>query len=332
MFVVVAAFSCYKGEVLAVSQSEGEIPQSGDLCGGTGGNGQIVSMESNAFTIKRNDDDSNQIIHLTGQTTIKTSTDAVTSISDLKTGDRVTLIGGLNRDGSFTANTVVLCTVIQEIQSGQKRIVNFNKANVWRSYMNVSAIFLVSLIWIGITVFLRLKKKKSLVYLLFFTILYFYIVTVLNYTLYQYQSLIILSHFTSNLMLHGLAAGKSLNLIPIITLTPQDLKTSLLNILLMMPFGFGLPFLTDFRMKKIVFTGFLVSVVIEFLQFVTGFVSNTTFRIADVNDLIFNTIGVAIGYILFIGSIHIFRHISQNWKISANPILRYITERPQVDR
>src|SRR5690242_16394382 len=36
----------------------GEMPQSGDLCGGTGGNGQIVSVGNNEFTMKRNDDGS----------------------------------------------------------------------------------------------------------------------------------------------------------------------------------------------------------------------------------------------------------------------------------
>jgi hypothetical protein len=79
----------------------GEIPQSGDLCGGTGGNGQIVGVGNNEFTMKRND-------HLTGQATIKTSAGSA-SLSDLKIGYRVTLVGGPNPDGSFTADTVVVC-------------------------------------------------------------------------------------------------------------------------------------------------------------------------------------------------------------------------------
>ena len=86
----------------------GEIPQSGDLCGGTGGNGQIVSVGNNEFTMKRNDDGSNQVVHLTNQATIKTSAGSV-SLSDLKIGYRVTLVGGPNPDGSFTADTVVVC-------------------------------------------------------------------------------------------------------------------------------------------------------------------------------------------------------------------------------
>ncbi len=89
----------------------GEIPQSGDLCGGTGGNGQIVSVGNNEFTIKRNDDGSDMVVHLTGQATIKTSAGSA-SLSDLKAGYRVTLVGGPNPDGSFTAYMVVVCNGI----------------------------------------------------------------------------------------------------------------------------------------------------------------------------------------------------------------------------
>jgi glycopeptide antibiotics resistance protein len=135
-----------------------------------------------------------------------------------------------------------------------------------------------------------------------------------------------------NLILNGQTVGKSLNLIPLMTLTPQDLETTLLNILLLIPFGFGLPFITNFRMKKIVVIGALFSIVIEFLQLITGFMAKITFRIADINDVIFNTVGVAIGYILFVGFVRIYRCISHNWEIEANPILRYIADRPQIDK
>src|SRR5205809_635668 len=99
-----------------------------------------------------------------------------------------------------------------------------------------------------------------------------------------------------NLILNGQAAGESINLIPLIVLTRQDLKTSLLNIILMVPFGFGVPFITSFGMKKVVVFGALFSIVIEFLQLLTGFMAKITFRVADINDVIFNTVGVAIGY------------------------------------
>jgi glycopeptide antibiotics resistance protein len=207
----------------------------------------------------------------------------------------------------------------------------------WRTYIvamyfNLLVVLLFGLIWIGIVTFLRLKKKESLVYLIFFTLFYFYLFKVLDYTLFRFQSLLLLKHLMPELILNGQTAGKTINFTPLVTLTRQDIKTSLLNILLMVPFGFGLPFITNLHMKKIVVSGALFSIVIEFLQLVTGLIARITFRIADINDVIFNTIGVVIGNILFVGLVHIFRYMSRNWKISTNPVLRYITERPQMNK
>src|ERR1051325_4181274 len=168
-------------------------------------------------------------------------------------------------------------------------------------YLDLLAVLLFGLIWIAIVTFLRLKEKKSLAYLMFFTIFYVYIVKVLDYTLFQFQSLVLLRHFMPDLILNGQTHEQATNLIPLITLTRQDLKTSLLNILLLIPFGFGLPFITEYRMKKIVVMGALFSIAIEFMQLITGFIAKMTFRIADINDVIFNTVGVAIGYLLFAG-------------------------------
>jgi hypothetical protein len=62
---------------------------------------------------------------------------------------------------------------------------------------------LFGLIWIGIVAFLRLKKEKSLIYLIFFTIFYVYLFKVLDYTLFQFQSLVLLKHFMPDLILNG---------------------------------------------------------------------------------------------------------------------------------
>ncbi len=92
------------------TSAAGEITHSGDLCEGTGGIGQIssISVGNNEFTIKRNDDGSDLVIHLPGQATIKTSA-GPTTLSDLKIGFMVTLAGSRNPDNSFTANIVVVC-------------------------------------------------------------------------------------------------------------------------------------------------------------------------------------------------------------------------------
>lgn len=314
--------------------------QAGDLCGGTGGRGQIVSVGNDTFTMKRNDNGRNQIVHLANQATIETSSGNI-PISDLKAGDEVTLVGGPNSDGSFVADTVLVCGGSQEAATevtGTDRttptVVLNNEANYKKvsGTINTVTIVLVGLIWLGIILFLKLKKQKNIVYLLFFTIFYIYLYKVIDITLIQFQSLLLLQHFLPDLMLRGIQAGRTVNLVPLATLRLVDAKTMLLNVLMMMPFGFGLPFITNFRFKKVVMTGLYLSITIELLQFITGFISNTTFRIADINDVIFNTIGVAVGYILFAQFVLLFRRKSRAWKVPANPILRYIADRPQIDK
>lgn len=320
----------YKGVALAASH--------GDLCGGTRGNGEIVSVGSNTFTLKLNEGGEKGggilIVNLTDRATIETSTGFV-ALSDLKIGDRVTLVGSDNRDGTFTADAVVVCSGMEVNGTGEASppVARQNNADYEKvsGAINAVTILLVSLIWLGTCSFLRLKKRKSFLYLLFFTIFYIYLYKVLDYTLLQFQSLLLMQHFLPNLMLNGIEAGRVVNLIPLATLTLEDVKTSLLNILMMMPFGFGLPFITNFRFKKVVIAGLLLSIAIELLQLITGFTANTTFRVADINDLVFNTVGVAVGYILFSQFVLVFRRMSRNWKMGANPILKYIADRPQID-
>jgi glycopeptide antibiotics resistance protein len=207
---------------------------------------------------------------------------------------------------------------------------DFTNVDTIRFVIGLSATLLFGLIWLAIVIFLRRKYKKSFVYLLFFTIFFLYVYKVLDYTLFQFQSLIFLKHFMPDLMLNGLTAGKSMNLIPLATLTLADLKISLLNILLMIPFGFGLPWITNLRVKRVVVIGALFSIGIELLQLVTGLMANITFRVTDINDVLFNTIGVAIGYMLFVGFVRIYRRLSHNRKMGANLISHHITERPQI--
>jgi glycopeptide antibiotics resistance protein len=199
-----------------------------------------------------------------------------------------------------------------------------------RLAIDLTTILVSALIWFGIVGLLRLRKKANPAYLLFFTVFYVYLYKVLDYTLFQFQSLLLLRHFMPDLILQGQTAGNSTNLIPLVALTIEDLKTSLLNILLLIPFGFALPFITNLHMQKTVVAGALFSVAIEALQFATGWFAGTTFRIADINDVILNTVGVALGYVLFAGFVRIVRRVSFSRKVPENPIIRHIAERPQV--
>ncbi len=76
-----------------------------DLCNGTGGTGAIISLGTNAITIKRRDG-KDEVIKLTKATTIKTSAGPATN-EVLKIGDRVTVI----IDDTETASLVLVCGI-----------------------------------------------------------------------------------------------------------------------------------------------------------------------------------------------------------------------------
>lgn len=189
---------------------------------------------------------------------------------------------------------------------------------------DLSIILLFCLVWLGIVIFLRKKKQKSLVYLIFFTIFYIYIVKVLSFTQFPVY---IGESMRANIGQHVWA---NMNLMPFISLTKQTIATSVLNVILMVPFGFGLPFITALRMRQVVLGALITSVCLEILQLFTALGAGFTFRVVDVNDIIFNTLGAAIGYLLFLGFVRAYRRFFSKRALPENPVLKYILERSQV--
>lgn len=84
----------------------------------------------------------------------------------------------------------------------------------------------------------------------------------------------------------------NLNLIPFWGIV-DDWKNSILNVILFMPLGFLLPVVWEYyrKMAHVVYFGLGLSLGIELLQMLT-------FRATDVNDLITNTAGTVLGFII----------------------------------
>ncbi len=72
------------------------------------------------------------------------------------------------------------------------------------------------------------------------------------------------------------------------------------NILLFIPFGLAWPILFPKIMKlKTILIGFSVSLVIELTQGITGLFLGYNYRSCDIDDLLLNTFGTAIGVLLY---------------------------------
>ncbi|WP_102273441.1 VanZ family protein [Cytobacillus massiliigabonensis] len=89
---------------------------------------------------------------------------------------------------------------------------------------------------------------------------------------------------------------KSINFIPILTI---DITTFLLNVIMMLPFGMYLPLLNKkyHSIKKAAYIGFLVSLTFEIIQLLIR-VTLGNGRSTDINDLIANTLGAVVGFLL----------------------------------
>ena len=108
VIIGIAAAAAFYGTVvypMSHQSVNSRVGAGGDLCGGTGGTGEIVSQGNHTITIKRKDGVI-QSITLTDRTTIRTSAGPA-SESDLKIGNHVTVV----IDESETASTVLLCDV-----------------------------------------------------------------------------------------------------------------------------------------------------------------------------------------------------------------------------
>lgn len=91
----------------------------------------------------------------------------------------------------------------------------------------------------------------------------------------------------------------------------SDYKNSLLNVLLFIPLGFFLPTFWKYFNKfyRTFFFGFCTSLLIEILQLFT-------LRATDINDLMTNTLGTMLGWIIARLVLRIFPSISPSWKTS----------------
>jgi glycopeptide antibiotics resistance protein len=89
-----------------------------------------------------------------------------------------------------------------------------------------------------------------------------------------------------------------------------SLKNIVGNFLLLLPLGFFLPLLWKrfYKLKNTMLLGVLVSFGIEMLQLLEALLGNH--RRSDIDDLILNTIGLWVGYLIFTKSLKLKKHFA----------------------
>jgi glycopeptide antibiotics resistance protein len=184
------------------------------------------------------------------------------------------------------------------------------------------------IIFLGMAIFLfvvwRQKRKFSYVLCLFIFLAYLFLA--IRETLFPIY--IQASYIEARKHLPLLTG---VNLIPFYFGRSQNIDGIILgifqNILLTMPFGFGLSFVLPTRIKNIIWLvvvggglGF------EMAQLLICLAIGYTYRVIDVNDILCNSIGALIGYAFFRFFSWIYLSITQRFKIKHEGVLAYIQD------
>lgn len=170
--------------------------------------------------------------------------------------------------------------------------------------------------------YMKKQKNANNVYLVFFSIFFIYLVGVVKYTFFP----IPIDGHMRQIMIEETNFLEGINLIPFKFKDWSYLlhRQIFLNILLSMPFGFGVSYVIKISRKKIFLQAILFGVIIELIQLILSVLIGFTYRYIDINDVILNFIGVIIGYFLFKVFSFIFILFAKKINVDENPILKYI--------
>jgi len=96
------------------------------------------------------------------------------------------------------------------------------------------------------------------------------------------------------------------------------------NILLTMPFGFGINFITRIKSQNVFWLALAVGFTCEFTQLIISLIFKSAFRSVDINDVILNATGVLFGYGLFRIFGWLFGYVTDRFEIRHQTIFAYI--------
>ena len=174
--------------------------------------------------------------------------------------------------------------------------------------------FLIGVAVLCILLSVLWRRKHSLSYLVFFAAFWFYLLAVVSVVIFP----IVVDPDYPN--------GKfqlSVNFIPFyfgncFTTANLCIRSILENILLTVPFGFGINFLLKIKPKNIFWLALFVGGMFELAQLIISIVFRSGFRAIDINDVILNGAGVLVGYGIFRGFAWLYIKLANNFTSSPS--------------
>jgi glycopeptide antibiotics resistance protein len=138
------------------------------------------------------------------------------------------------------------------------------------------------------------RQRRSLPYLLFFSIFWLYLLVVVSTVIFP---------IVIDLQASWASFFPDINFRPFYfgacSIPLSCAKDVILNILLTVPFGFGVNFLLKVKPRSFLWLAPTIGLMFELSQLLVLLIFKSRFHAIDINDAIFNGIGVLIGYALF---------------------------------
>ncbi len=167
------------------------------------------------------------------------------------------------------------------------------------------------------------RRQHSVSYLVFFSIFWVYVMVGLDKAFFPIQ----INGLYVDVMRQAPLMSQ-VNLVPLYFskygLSVAGYFGLLDNILLTVPFGFGLNFLSRLRLKDFLWLSITVGFGIEAVQFVMTLILRYPYRVVDINDVLLNAMGALIGYGLFRVFAWLYLAIIQPLDIKPRGLLAYI--------
>lgn len=107
-------------------------------------------------------------------------------------------------------------------------------------------------------------------------------------------------------------------------LTPASFWGIVNNIILTVPFGFGLNFIMRLRTRNFIWLAFALGLGFEITQLIISLVLRYPYRTIDVNDVLMNATGVLLGYGLFRIFALLYLAITKRFEIKHEGLSAYI--------
>ena len=151
--------------------------------------------------------------------------------------------------------------------------------------------------------FIHKKYHKKKVYYIYSTIMFIYFMVLIKVTLFPIM------------MIDGMPSNvkENVNFIPFVNGIG---RTDILNLIMTIPFGIGMPFVSKLNsLTRSAISGAVLGGCIELIQYIETFLTGGfTLRTIDINDVIFNCAGSIVGFILLYGVAQFVCHLNLNDK------------------